>query len=67
MQVAAPRWQDHVALAVAEWIEAAPPEPPPRGYDIEAGPGSPFGGSTGRSAANSFNRVQVSHRLGRVG
>jgi amidase len=29
VQVAAPRWQDHVALAVAEWIEAAPPNHPP--------------------------------------
>lgn len=28
VQVAAPRWQDHVALAVAEWIEAAPPNHP---------------------------------------
>ena len=46
VQVAAPRWQDHVALAVAEWIEAAPPNQPPRGDDIEAGSGSPFGGST---------------------
>ena len=30
VQVAAPRWHDHVALAVAEWIEAAPANRPPR-------------------------------------